>query len=119
MKITKIFCIIKYENTFQISSVLFVLSYREKADVVFLQEVVADSFVLLEEKLPQYRFIPSFKNRYFCIMLLSKASVSFDAAKIFLFEGSRMSRNLLLVDVSTKIVALQTLTTSSQYKIIR
>lgn len=76
------------------------VTLSERADVVFIQEMVPVVYTYMEERLPQYMFIAAGSEEYFTTMLLRRTSVYFDGHELLPFPGSCMGRNLLVVEVS-------------------
>ncbi|MPC14935.1 Tyrosyl-DNA phosphodiesterase 2 [Portunus trituberculatus] len=73
---------------------------REKADIVFLQEAIPNTFSYLEQLLPQFLFIPGGVDNYFTLTLLRRTTVHFDSQSLEPFANTRMGRNLLCVELS-------------------
>lgn len=74
----------------------------EKADIVFLQEVVPDTLSYLQDLLPQFVFVVGDTSQYFTATLLRRTTVHFDAHTIIPFPNTTMGRNLLSVQVQTQ-----------------
>ena len=71
---------------------------EDRADVVFLQEVIPITLEYLERKLPNYEFIAESQDtEYFTATLLRRGTVILDSNLTVPFEGSRMGRNLAVV----------------------
>lgn len=70
----------------------------ERADVVFIQEMVPVVYSYMEERLPHFMFIAAGSEEYFTTMLLRRTSVYFDGHELLPFPGSCMGRNLLAVE---------------------
>eukprot|EP00058_Branchiostoma_floridae_P008356 XP_002593844.1 hypothetical protein BRAFLDRAFT_75696 [Branchiostoma floridae] len=66
-------------------------------DVVFLQEVIPQTFEYIEAKCDRYKAIASGTEQYFTAMLLRKSSITFISQNIQPFPTTRMMRNLLIV----------------------
>ena len=81
------------------------------ADVVFLQEVIPETFSYLESKLTNYQCIAAKQENYFVATLLRKGRVYLDKYKVIDFESSRMYRHLLAVQVHCGDVVLDLLNT--------
>ena len=81
------------------------------ADVVFLQEVIPETFSYIESKLTNYQCIAAKQENYFVATLLRKGRVYLDKYKVIDFESSRMYRHLLAVQVHCGDVVLDLLNT--------
>ncbi|XP_078583095.1 tyrosyl-DNA phosphodiesterase 2-like [Branchiostoma floridae x Branchiostoma japonicum] len=66
-------------------------------DVVFLQEVIPQTFEYIEAKCDRYKAIASGTEQYFTAMLLRKSSITFVSQNIQPFPTTQMMRNLLIV----------------------
>ncbi|XP_069936326.1 tyrosyl-DNA phosphodiesterase 2 [Cherax quadricarinatus] len=84
---------------------------RERADIVFLQELVPKTFTYLENLLPQFVFVVGDTRDYFTATLLRRTTVYFDAHNIVPFENTVMGRNLLCVEAHIGDVKLNLLNT--------
>jgi exonuclease III len=75
---------------------------REKADVVFLQEVISSTESVLREYLKQYSFFSGFMNcaDYYTLTLISKNNVKFESNQIIKYEETSMGRNLIKTRVN-------------------
>lgn len=73
--------------------------YQEKPDIVFLQELIPNTFKYICEKLPEYTCIAGNTEEYFTGVLLRRFTVYYDSHTIIPFIGSRMGRNLIHVKV--------------------
>jgi len=88
-------------------STLFRFSWN--ADIVFLQEVLVETVSVLENRLPEYQFI--YGNGitpmadYFTVVMLKKSLVAYKRHTEVPFEGSRMGRTLMIVEVNRVITA--------------
>lgn len=71
---------------------------KEKADIVFLQEAIPNTFTYLEELLPQFLFISGNTEEYFTLTLLRRTTVYFDGQSLVPFANTSMGRNLLCVE---------------------
>ncbi|KAG0714100.1 Tyrosyl-DNA phosphodiesterase 2 [Chionoecetes opilio] len=71
---------------------------REKADIVFLQEVIANTLTYLEQLLPQFLFLAGDTEDYFIVTLLRRTTVYFDGQTVVPFANTCMGRNLLCVE---------------------
>lgn len=69
------------------------------ADIVFLQEVIPETFSYLEAKLSGYECIAAKQENYFVATLLRRGRVYVDRHKVIDFETSRMYRHVLAVQV--------------------
>lgn len=93
--------IVLYKDYSEWNFVLPFLDYREKPDIVFLQEVVPNTCQYLKDLLPQYSFyLGSTTEDYFTATLLHSTTVHFDGQTIVPFPNTIMGRNLLCVKVS-------------------
>lgn len=79
-KRTKAVCVIIFENS---------------PDVVFLQEVVPETFSYIENKLPEYQCIPGGHGEYFTATLLRRFTTYYDSHEVMDFPSTSMGRNLL------------------------
>jgi len=70
----------------------------EKADIVFLQEVIPETLEYIKSKLSGYECIPGTQGDYFVVTLLRWGRVYKDASRIIPFPGTRMDRHLLHVE---------------------
>ncbi|XP_042866505.1 tyrosyl-DNA phosphodiesterase 2-like isoform X2 [Penaeus japonicus] len=70
----------------------------EKADIVFLQELIPETYSYLEDLLPQFVFIAGGSREYFTATLLRRTTVYFDGHNLIQFQNSVMGRNLLCVE---------------------
>jgi hypothetical protein len=77
----------------------FIWWNRERPDVVFLQEVIPETFSYIEEKLPEYMCIAGNTSDYFTATLLRRFTVYHDSHTVTEHSGSVMMRNLLTVEV--------------------
>lgn len=73
--------------------------FREKPDIVFLQEVTPITYSYLEEKLPYYQFFAGGEENYFTATLLCVYSTYLDDMKLHPFSNTSMGRNILEVKV--------------------
>ena len=91
-----------YYLTFKSLTLIFLLSinFREKPDIVFLQEVIPVTYSYFEEHLPSYSFIAGGSSDYFTATLLYRLTVYFDGHTICPYPGTIMDRNMLIVNVS-------------------
>lgn len=70
-----------------------------KIDIVCLQEVIPESFDYLKSKLPQYQFLCHDPTAdYFTAVLLRRFVVYSDSFQSIDYPGTRMGRNLFVVD---------------------
>jgi hypothetical protein len=70
--------------------------------------MIPETFSYIEEKLPEYMCIAGNTVDYFTATLLRRFTVYYDSHKITEHSGSRMMRNLLIVEVM-KFMNLQTI----------
>lgn len=82
-KRTKAVCVIIFENS---------------PDVVFLQEVIPQTFSYIENKLPEYKCIASGGGEYFTATLIRRFTTYYDSHKVIEFPSSCMGRNLLVTE---------------------
>uniref|UniRef100_A0A0P4W6W8 Tyrosyl-DNA phosphodiesterase 2 n=1 Tax=Scylla olivacea TaxID=85551 RepID=A0A0P4W6W8_SCYOL len=82
---------------------------REKADIVFLQEAIPNTFTYLEQLLPQFLFIAGGVDNYFTLTLLRRTTVHFDDQTLEPFANTSMGRNLLCVEAHIGELKLQLL----------
>ncbi|KDR19586.1 tyrosyl-DNA phosphodiesterase 2-like isoform X2 [Zootermopsis nevadensis] len=85
--------------------------YMEKPDIVFLQEVIQETFSYIENKLPEYMCIAGNTDGYFIATLLRRFTVYYDSHKITEHSGSLMMRNLLTVEAHIGSLKLQLVNT--------
>ena len=69
------------------------------ADIVFLQEVIPETFSYIESKLPNYECIAAKQDNYFVATLLRRGRVYLDKHKVVDFQTTRMYRHVLAVQV--------------------
>ena len=69
------------------------------ADIVFLQEVIPETFSYLESKLTGYECFAAKQENYFVATLIRRGRVYVDRHKVIDFETSRMYRHVLAVQV--------------------
>ncbi|XP_063588200.1 tyrosyl-DNA phosphodiesterase 2-like [Penaeus indicus] len=81
----------------------------EKADIVFLQELIPETYSYLEDLLPQFVFIAGGSREYFVATLLRRTTVYFDGHNLIQFQNSVMGRNLLCVEAHIGEVKLNLL----------
>lgn len=70
---------------------------REEADVVFLQEVIPETYSCIEQGLPGYKCISGGSDGYFTTTLLRTKTVTYNEHEIVRFPTSVMERNMLIV----------------------
>ncbi|XP_076031726.1 tyrosyl-DNA phosphodiesterase 2-like [Oratosquilla oratoria] len=70
----------------------------ENPDVVFLQELVPQTYSYLEEHLPQYMFVSSGLENYFNATLLRRTTIYFDGHNLTYYPNTRMGRSLLAIE---------------------
>ncbi|KAI8488822.1 Tyrosyl-DNA phosphodiesterase 2 [Branchiostoma belcheri] len=80
-------------------------------DVVFLQEVIPQTFAYIEAKCDRYKTIAAGTVGYFTAMLLRKSSITFVSENIHPFPTTQMMRNLLIVKAWFGSVPLCLMTT--------
>ncbi|XP_023321755.1 tyrosyl-DNA phosphodiesterase 2-like [Eurytemora carolleeae] len=84
----------------------------ENADIVFLQEVIPETFSYIESKLSiGYECIPGNPGDYFVATLLRRGRIYKDESRIIPFPGSVMGRHLLSVSAHFGQVKLDLLNT--------
>ena len=82
--------------------------FREKPHVVFLQEVVAATLEIIQQKCVNYRCVigqfstdeEMVEGEYFVVILLRNDSVKYSSHQVLPFHSSRMGRVLLTVQVT-------------------
>ncbi|XP_042210742.1 tyrosyl-DNA phosphodiesterase 2-like [Homarus americanus] len=84
---------------------------NEKADIVFLQELVPKTYTYLEDLLPQFVFIVGDTEEYFTAILLRRTTVYFDGHNLIPYPNTVMGRNLLSVEAHIGDVKLRLLNT--------
>ena len=81
-------------------------------NIVFLQEVVWDTFVIIRTLLSQkYECIAAKKSFYFVATLLKKESVRLEQHKVVDFKTSQMERHVLCVRASCGQTVLELMNT--------
>ncbi|PSN48789.1 Tyrosyl-DNA phosphodiesterase 2 [Blattella germanica] len=88
-----------------------VVNVEEKPDIVFLQEMIPDTFSYVESKLPEYMCIAGNNEGYFVATLLRKFTVYYDSHNIIEHPGSLMERNMLTVEAHIGKLQLQLINT--------
>jgi len=83
----------------------------QAVDIVFLQEVIAETFSYLESKLPGYECLAAKQDNYFVATLLRKGRVYLDKSKVVDFPTSKMYRHLLAVQAHCGSVQFDLLNT--------
>jgi len=82
------------------------------ADIVFLQEVIPQTFSYIQSQLTDhYECIQAKEDNYFVATLLRKGRVYLDRAKVVEFPSSRMYRHLLAVQAHCGSVVMDLLNT--------
>jgi len=79
---------------------------QEKADVVFLQEVIPETFSYIESKMPNYVCLAAKQDNYFVATLLRKGRVYLDHHTVKDFHSSSMGRHVLAVQAHCGSVKL-------------
>lgn len=82
-------------------------NFREKPHIVYLQEVVPQTFEILQRKCGRYRCIVGrlssseemLEGEYFVVILLQKDAVKYTSHEVLRFHSSQMDRVLLKVQV--------------------
>ena len=74
------------------------------ADIVFLQEVIPETFSYIESKLTNYECIAAKQSDYFVATLLRRGRVYLDRHKVVDFPTTRMFRHVLAVQVRSAYV---------------
>ena len=69
------------------------------ADIVFLQEVIPETFSYIESKMTNYDCIAAKQSEYFVATLLRRGRVYMDRHKVVDFPTTRMFRHVLAVQV--------------------
>ncbi|XP_067004501.2 tyrosyl-DNA phosphodiesterase 2 isoform X3 [Anabrus simplex] len=87
-----------------------VIKVEEKPDIVFLQEVIPETFSYISDKLPEYMCIAGNVEGYFSALMLRRYTVYYDSHKIIQFPSSLMQRNLLCAEVHIGPLKLQLMT---------
>ena len=72
---------------------------ESSADIVFLQEVIPETFSYLESKLTGYECIAAKQENYFVATLVRRGRVYVDKHKVVDFPTTRMYRHVLAVQV--------------------
>ena len=73
------------------------------ADIVFLQEVIPETFSYLESKLTGYECIAAKQENYFVATLVRRGRVYVDKHKVIDFPTTRMYRHVLAVQVCSSV----------------
>ncbi|XP_071545260.1 tyrosyl-DNA phosphodiesterase 2-like isoform X2 [Panulirus ornatus] len=84
---------------------------REMVDIVFLQELVPQTYSYLEGLLPQFAFVVGDTENYFTAILLRRTTVYCDGKTVVPFTNTVMGRNLLCVEAHIGDVKLNLLNT--------
>jgi len=84
---------------------------EEAVDIVFLQEVIPETFSYLESKLPNYECVAAKQDNYFVATLLRKGRVYMDKFKVVDFPGSTMYRHMLAVQAHCGKIKMDLLNT--------
>ena len=69
------------------------------ADIVFLQEVIPETFSYIESKMTNYECIAAKQSDYFVATLLRRGRVYMDRHKVVDFPTTRMYRHVLAIQV--------------------
>ena len=77
------------------------------ADIVFLQEVIPETFSYLESKLTGYECIAAKQENYFVATLVRRGRVYVDKHKVVDFPTTRMYRHVLAVQVWSERLILK------------
>lgn len=70
---------------------------KEKPDVVFLQEVISESLVLLNEHLSEYEYFSGNNTGYFITIMIRRDTMKVKGHEIVPYPSTQMDRNLLIV----------------------
>jgi len=81
------------------------------ADIVFLQEVIPETFSYIESKLTNYECIAAKQSDYFVATLLRRGRVYLDRHKVVDFPTTRMFRHVLAVQAHCGNVVMDLLNT--------
>ena len=76
------------------------------ADIVFLQEVIPETFSYIESKMTNYECIAAKQSDYFVATLLRRGRVYMDRHKVVDFPTTRMYRHVLAVQVRIESTSL-------------
>jgi len=98
-------------NRMKRTEAVAIILEQEKADVVFLQEVIPETFSYLESKLTGYEYIAAKQDNYFVATLLRKGRVYMDKHKVIDFSNSKMYRHVLEVQAHCGTVTFDLLNT--------
>ncbi|KAJ9588028.1 hypothetical protein L9F63_028160, partial [Diploptera punctata] len=85
--------------------------FMEQPDIVFLQELIPETFSYIEDKLPEYMCIAGNTDGYFIATLLRRFTVYYDRHGIKPHPGSLMLRNMLIVEAHIGPMKLQLVNT--------
>ncbi|XP_064651882.1 tyrosyl-DNA phosphodiesterase 2-like [Lineus longissimus] len=89
-------------NIFTRTKAVCDLIKKENPDVVFLQEVVPNTYRVIKESLADYLMIPGNDEGYFTAILLRRTTVECESHEVLQFYTSMMARNLLVVEAKVK-----------------
>lgn len=100
------------EKSLQKRTEAVVKTIREvAADIVFLQEVIPETFSFIQTQLTNYECIAAKDDNYFVATLLRKGRVYMDRYKVIDYPTTRMYRHLLAVQAHCGSVVMDLLNT--------
>ena len=90
------------KNLHKRTKAVYEILEMERADIVFLQEVIPETFSYIESKLSEtYECVAAGTGKYFVATLLRLGRVYRDTTTLVPFPASRMNRNLLHITAHT------------------
>ena len=76
---------------------------KMSADIVFLQEVIPETFSIIKSRMTNYECIAAKQSEYFVATLLRRGRLSLVRHKVVNFPNSMMDRHVLAVQVRIEI----------------
>ena len=76
---------------------------KMSADIVFLQEVIPETFSIIKSQMTNYECIAAKQTEYFVATLLRRGRMSLVRHKVVNFPNTMMDRHVLAVQVRIKI----------------
>lgn len=73
---------------------------KRKVDIVFLQEIVPQTYDILKSKLSSEYLLTEKKTTYFTVVLLKRSTLNLESVAIKPFENSSMCRDLTIVNAT-------------------
>lgn len=87
------------------------LIQKHEPDIVFFQEVISESALYFELKLPEYKCVKGGNDNYFTMTLLRIFTIFYDNYYIVDYPNSQMGRNLLVTEAHMGKLKLKLLNT--------